>query len=70
LRSASFASDEREDVKNRSDTAKIASHTHKPIFHTVMSVRQDFNVLAYAPQAINFSQEVFESDSDCRFIGR
>ena len=54
LRAAGFASNERENVQNRRDTAKVASHSPEPIFHPGVSVHQDFNVIADAPQPVNF----------------
>jgi hypothetical protein len=40
LRAASLASDKRENVQNRGNTAKIPGDTHESIFHAGMFFRQ------------------------------
>jgi len=61
LRAASLASDERENVQNRRNTANVPRNTHEPIFHAGMPVCEGFNALANISQAINFQQKILEA---------
>ena len=70
LRATSFASDERENVQNRSNIKNVPRNTHKPIFHAGMLVCQSFNVLANISQPINFKEKILESRYHFGSIGR
>jgi hypothetical protein len=70
LRAASLASDECENVQNRSNTANVPRGTDESLFHIGMLVRQGFNTFAHTPQPVNFSQKILENPSRCRPIDR
>jgi hypothetical protein len=63
LRAARLASDECENVQNRSYTANVPSGAVKALFHPRMIIRQVFNSFAHTPQPVNFQQKVPESRS-------